>query len=85
MNKPTIGAWRLSAPIVGISLTPAIGHRNWGYRLVASDGTVFNFGDAEIYGSITAPGPDSPIVAIVAPPAGLRYLLVASDGEVFGI
>ena len=75
----------LDKPIVGIAVAPPFRGAIYGYSLVESDGTVFNFGDAEIYGSITTPGPDSPIVAIVAPPAGTRYLLVASDGEVFGI
>ena len=41
------GGLHLNAPIVGVAAAPD-GH---GYRLVASDGGVFSFGDASFYGS----------------------------------
>jgi hypothetical protein len=78
------GARRLSKQIVGISLTSAIGHRNFGYRLVASDGTIFNFGDAPQDSSPGALTLQAPIVGIFTPPAGRLYTLAASNGETFG-
>jgi hypothetical protein len=68
-----------------MAVTPLFRGVSSGYSLVASDGAVFKFGNAQIYGSVTAPDPNHPIVGIAAPPAGSRYLLVASDGATFGI
>jgi hypothetical protein len=84
------GNLRLQRPVVGMA--PTTDHQ--GYWMVATDGGLFAFGDAGYHGSLPALGyhpagsglPDSlnaPIVAMVASPDGLGYLLVASDGGVF--
>ena len=54
-----------------------------GYWLVASDGGIFNFGDARFYGSTGSLQLDSPIVAMTSSSDGAGYWLVASDGGVF--
>ncbi|MHB8464858.1 MAG: S8 family serine peptidase [Acidimicrobiales bacterium] len=69
----------LARPIVGMAATPS-GH---GYWLVASDGGIFNFGDAAFYGSTGALHLNQPIVGMAATPSGHGYLLVASDGGMF--
>ena len=59
-----------------------------GYRLVASDGGIFAFGDAGFFGSTGAMSLAKPIVGM-APvpsgtgPSGAGYWLVASDGGIF--
>jgi ribosomal protein L24E len=52
-----------------------------GYWLVASDGGVFNFGDARFRGSMGATRLNAPVVGMVT--YGDGYLMVASDGGVF--
>ncbi len=73
-------AW-LNAPIVGLVPTPS----GAGYWLVATDGGVFSFGDANFRGSVPGALPgvalNSPINGMVA--YGNGYLMVASDGGVF--
>ncbi len=69
----------LNKPIVGVSATPDGG----GYWLVASDGGIFSFGDAQFYGSTGAIHLNKPIVGIAATPDGGGYWLVASDGGIF--
>ena len=54
-----------------------------GYWLAASDGSVYNFGDAANYGSMAGKHLAAPIVGIVASPDGRGYWLVARDGGVF--
>jgi Cu/Zn superoxide dismutase len=54
-----------------------------GYWLAASDGGVFNFGDAGLFGSAGNMTLNRPIVAIAATPSGDGYWLVASDGGIF--
>ena len=54
-----------------------------GYWLVASDGGIFNFGDAGFYGSAGAIRLNKPIVGMAATPDGEGYWLVASDGGIF--
>jgi len=53
-----------------------------GYWLVASDGAVYAFGDAEYHGSVGG-SLNEPIVAMAASPDGRGYWLVASDGGIF--
>jgi len=53
-----------------------------GYRLVASDGGVFAFGDG-FFGSAGALPLKAPVVGIADTPSGNGYWLVASDGGVF--
>ena len=54
-----------------------------GYWLVASDGGIFNYGDAGFFGSAGSLHLNKPIVGMAATPDGGGYWLVASDGGVF--
>ena len=54
-----------------------------GYWLVASDGGIFNFGDAGFYGSHGGSPLNKPVVGMAATPDGKGYWLVASDGGIF--
>ena len=54
-----------------------------GYWLVASDGGIFNYGDAQFYGSAGNLSLNKPIVGMAATPDGKGYWLVASDGGIF--
>ena len=54
-----------------------------GYWLVASDGGVFNYGDASFQGSTGGSPLVSPVVGIAATTDGGGYWLVAADGGVF--
>jgi predicted lipoprotein with Yx(FWY)xxD motif len=56
-----------------------------GYRLVASDGGIFSFGDAGFFGSTGAMHLNQPIVGIASTPTGKGYWLVASDGGIFSL
>ncbi|HEX4175430.1 MAG TPA: hypothetical protein VHY81_05880, partial [Acidimicrobiales bacterium] len=51
--------------------------------LVASDGGIFNYGDAMFYGSTGAIHLNAPIVGMAATPDGGGYWLVATDGGIF--
>jgi hypothetical protein len=73
------GSIHLNKPIVGIAVTPDGG----GYWLVASDGGVFNYGDAPFYGSMGGQPLNKPIVGIAPTPNGNGYYEVASDGGIF--
>ncbi len=54
-----------------------------GYDLVASDGGIFTYGDANFYGSTGAINLNKPIVGMASTPDGKGYWLVASDGGIF--
>ncbi len=54
-----------------------------GYRLVASDGGIFSYGDAGFFGSAGTVALNKPIVGMAATPDGGGYWLVASDGGIF--
>jgi hypothetical protein len=69
----------LNKPIVGMAPTPDGG----GYWLVASDGGIFAYGDAQFYGSTGSMTLNKPIVGMAATPDGKGYWLVASDGGIF--
>ncbi len=66
-------------PIVGMAATPD----RRGYWLVAADGGVFSFGDAQFYGSTGAIRLNEPIVGMAPSHDGRGYWLVAADGGVF--
>ena len=81
---------KLQRPVVGITPTTDDG----GYWLVASDGGIFSFGNANFYGSIPGLGLapagsatpkrlNAPIVGMVPTADGEGYFMVASDGGVF--
>ncbi|MGD0392188.1 MAG: hypothetical protein ABSC41_06050, partial [Acidimicrobiales bacterium] len=57
--------------------------RGSGYWMVASDGGIFSFGDAQFYGSTGSLTLNRPVVGMAAAPDGEGYWLVASDGGIF--
>ena len=68
-----LDAFAMSAPIVGS-----------GYRFVAADGGVFDYGTgAPFLGSMGGQKLNSPIVGMAVMPGGDGYYLVASDGGIF--
>ena len=54
-----------------------------GYRMVATDGGMFDFGQATFYGSMGGHPLNKPIVGMAATPDGKGYWEVASDGGIF--
>ncbi len=54
-----------------------------GYRFVASDGGVFDFGDAGFWGSTGGMQLNAPVVGMADTPSSNGYWLVASDGGIF--
>jgi hypothetical protein len=70
---------RLNKPIVGMAATPD----GRGYWLVASDGGIFSYGDANFFGSTGNLVLNKPIVGMITGPRGGGYFLVASDGGIF--
>ncbi|MGH9307644.1 MAG: SpoIID/LytB domain-containing protein [Acidimicrobiales bacterium] len=54
-----------------------------GYWEYASDGGIFNFGNAHFYGSTGNIKLNKPVVGMAATPDGGGYWLVASDGGIF--
>jgi hypothetical protein len=54
-----------------------------GYWMVASDGGIFNYGNAGFYGSAGALSLNKPIVGMASLPCRCGYYLVASDGGIF--
>ena len=85
------GSLKLNAPVVGMASTPYVpgaggapaSPAGLGYWLVASDGGIFNYGDATFYGSTGGMKLNKPIVGMTPTPDGKGYWLVASDGGVF--
>jgi hypothetical protein len=54
---------------------------NNGCWMVSSAGTVYGFGGASVYGSVT--NPSSPVVGMTATPNGGGYWIVTSNGTVY--
>jgi hypothetical protein len=54
-----------------------------GYWLLARDGGIFSFGDAEFFGSTGSMPLNQPVVGMSSTPSGRGYWLVAADGGVF--
>jgi hypothetical protein len=54
-----------------------------GYRFVASDGGIFDFGDASFWGSTGSITLNKPVVGMASTPSTNGYWLVASDGGLF--
>jgi hypothetical protein len=76
----TAGDQHLNAPIVGV--VPSIDYK--GYFMVASDGGVFAFGDAQFEGSCPGIGGCSgPVVAVAPDASGRGYWLVTSTGHIY--
>ena len=61
-----MGGQHLNKPIVAMAATPDGG----GYWLVASDGGIFSYGDAQFYGSTGGIPLNKPIVGMAATPDG---------------
>ena len=75
----SMGGHPLNAPVVGAAFTPL--HN--GYWLVASDGGIFAFGNANFEGSMGGRPLNRPIVGLASTPDGGGYWEVASDGGIF--
>ncbi|MBC7949168.1 MAG: lamin tail domain-containing protein [Chitinophagaceae bacterium] len=63
----------------GITPTPT----GNGYWLTDSEGSVYIFGDAAYFGSMTGLALNKPVVGIASTPTGQGYWLVAADGGIF--
>jgi sugar lactone lactonase YvrE len=69
-----------SSQIRKVTLTSPTG---LGYFLTASDGGIFNYGDAGFYGSAGSLKLNKPVVGMAATPDTKGYWSVASDGGIF--
>ena len=83
-----LSAWPLSAggpstSALATTRAAVTGPTAPGYWLVASDGGIFDYGDAPFDGSAGSLHLDSPIVGMAATPDSGGYWLVASDGGIF--
>ena len=76
---PLGGPFMLSSPVVSISTTPD-GDGDW---LATSNGGVYNYGDAQSFGSASSHPLNQPVVGMASTPDGQGYWLVASDGGIF--
>ena len=76
----TLAGAALAEPIVGMTSTPD----GNGYWMVARDGGVFSFGDAQFYGSAAGRHLSAPIVGMAADASSGGYWLVGADGSVYG-
>jgi hypothetical protein len=76
-----MGGQRLNGPVTGIAGTPS----GAGYWLVASDGGIFNYGNADFFGSVPGQGivGQPSVVGISGTPTGVGYWLVGSNGAVY--
>jgi hypothetical protein len=85
------GSLKLNKPVVGMASTPYVpgaggapaSPAGLGYWLVASDGGIFNYGDAGFFGSTGGIKLNQPIVGMAPTPDGKGYWLVAADGGIF--
>lgn len=78
-NYGDMAGQHLNQPIVGMSPTST----GLGYWLVASDGGIFDFGDAAFHGSLGNIKLNRPIVGMSVTPDGSGYWMVATDGGIF--
>jgi hypothetical protein len=79
VDVPGATALVVKHSIVGMVATPDGG----GYWEVASDGGIFNFGNAGFHGSMGGSSLNRPIVGMAVMPDGGGYWEVASDGGIF--
>ncbi len=77
------GAPSLAASAASAEATVQAAGRS-GYRMAASDGGIFAFGDAGFFGAIGGCGLNGAVVGMAPTPSGGGYWLVASDGGIFG-
>ena len=74
------GNLQLRSPIVGITGIPT----GKGYRMVARDGGIFDFGNAKFYGSLPNRGIIvNDVVGMATTPKGLGYWVARSNGQVY--
>jgi hypothetical protein len=73
----------VAAGVVSALCAAAASRPSQGYRMVASDGGIFDYGSASFYGSTGAERLNRPVVGMAATPDGKGYWLVASDGGIF--
>ncbi len=69
----------LNGPVIASVATPT----GDGYYMIATDGGVFSFGDAEFHGSTGSLVLNRPVVGIAPDPDDTGYWLVAADGGIF--
>jgi hypothetical protein len=55
-----------------------------GYRFVASDGGIFDYGDAGYFGSMGGQPLNAPVTGMATTPDDHGYWEVAADGGIFG-
>jgi len=60
-----------------------VARHSGGYWIATSDGDVFAYGGAKLFGSMTGHKLTRPIVGMAATPDGRGYTMVASDGGIF--
>ena len=85
-TPPSVGVYTATMVVSGPNGTQDImlrGVSSHGYHLVASDGGVFSFGDAQFRGSTGGLHLNRPVVAMAGTSDGGGYWEVASDGGVF--
>jgi hypothetical protein len=83
---PAIGSYNATLVVNGPNGTQSVpihGASSHGYRLAASDGGLFAYGDAGFYGSTGALHLNSPMVGAASTPDGGGYWMVGADGGVF--
>ncbi|HXW38394.1 MAG TPA: NlpC/P60 family protein [Acidimicrobiales bacterium] len=73
------GPTTLNQPVVGATTT----NDRQGYWLVAGDGGIFSYGDAQFYGSTGNMVLNKPIVGLAPTPDDAGYWMVATDGGIF--
>jgi hypothetical protein len=69
-------------PSIQVPCKPPAGHPT-GYRLVATDGGIFTFGNLPFCGSTGSITLNKPVVGITSTPDGGGYWMVATDGGIF--
>ncbi|HWF15650.1 MAG TPA: PQQ-binding-like beta-propeller repeat protein [Acidimicrobiales bacterium] len=72
-----------SAGLPGPPSPPPAAPPNASYWLVASDGGLFSFGNAQFFGSTGGTPLNEPVVGMAPTASGNGYWLVASDGGIF--
>jgi hypothetical protein len=82
-NSDQVVAFSGSAGVPGPPAPPPPAPPNSSYWLVASDGGIFSFGNAQFYGSTGSLVLNKPVVGMAATSSGNGYWFVASDGGIF--
>lgn len=75
----SLAGQHLNAPVIGVTALPG----GIGYWLLAADGGVFTYGQAQFYGSTGNLRLNAPVVGMASTPSGHGYWLVAADGGIF--